>query len=497
VRRPRTLYVRLALSLLGLLVLLGVALGAVTGVAADLYQQEVAQRLNRDLAATIVGQSLPIRDGAVDREALDDIFHSLMLVNPRIEIYLLDRDGAILAFSAPAERVVRRRVNLAPVRRFLAGGAGGPIVGDDPRSTTRRKVFSAAAIPAGADPAGYLYVVLQSEQYAGVAQLLGSSYVLRLAALAAGLAALATLGAGLLVFRRLTRRIRRLSSAMEGFEQSEFTIHHVLPSPPPAAADEIDHLVDVFNRLADRNVRQMQRLRESDALRRELVANVSHDLRTPLASLRGYLETLRLKDEALSAAERREYLDVAERQSRRLGRLVGELFELAKLDARETRPEREPFAVGELLQDLAQKFRLPAARRGVRIETALSAGAPSVWADIGLIERVLENLIDNAIRHAGAGGEIRLSARPATGTVEVRVSDTGGGIPPEALPRIFDRHHQVDDPHDDRTGRAGLGLAIAKRILELHGSAIEATSAPGAGTTFAFALPVPPAVTNS
>jgi signal transduction histidine kinase len=177
--------------------------------------------------------------------------------------------------------------------------------------------------------------------------------------------------------------------------------------------------------------------------------------------------------------------------------LVGELFELAKLDARETRPARERFAVDELLQDLAQKFRLPAARRGVRIETELAAGAPSVWADIGLIERVLENLIDNAIRHAGEGGAIRLAARPATGTVEVRVSDTGSGIPPGEIPRIFDRHHQAVDAHDDRSGRAGLGLAIAKRILELHGSAIEATSAPDAGTTFAFTLPVAPAVTNS
>jgi len=487
----------LALSLLGLLVLLGVGLGAVTWAAAGLYQQEVAQRLNRDLAASIVEQSLPLRNGAVDQPALDDIFHSLMLVNPRIEIYLLDPNGAILAYSAPAARVVRDRVDLAPVRRFLSGDAAGPIAGDDPRSATRRKVFSAATIPGTAGPAGYLYVVLQSEQYAGVAELLASSYVLRIAALAGGLSVLATLGAGLLVFRRLTRRIRRLSDAMVDFERSAFAIHHVLPSPPPARADEIDRLVDVFNRLADRNVRQMQRLRESDALRRELVANVSHDLRTPLASLRGYLETLRLKGDALPAAERREYLDVAERQSRRLGRLVGELFELARLDARETRPELERFAVNELLQDLAQKFRPTAASRGVRIETELAAGAPPVWADIGLIERVLENLIDNAIRHSGEGGEIRLSARPATGTVEVRVSDTGGGIPPEELPRIFDRHHQVDDPHDDRTGRAGLGLAIAKRILELHGSAIEATSAPGAGTTFAFALPVPPAVTNS
>jgi len=497
VRRPRTLYVRLALSLLGLLVLLGVALGVVIRATLGLYQQEVAQRLNRNLAANIVGQSLLIKDGNVDRAALDDIFHSLMLVNPRIEIYLLDRDGAILAYSAPDAHVVRQRVDLAPVRRFLAGDADGPIVGDDPRSTARRKVFSAAVVPDGANTAGYLYVVLQSEQYAGVAEMLGSSYVLRLAALAAGLAALATLGAGLLVFRRLTRRIRRLSAAMEDLERSEFTIHHVLPSPPQAAADEIDRLVDVFNRLADRNVRQMQRLRESDALRRELVANVSHDLRTPLASLRGYLETLKLKGDALPAAERREYLDVAERQSRRLGRLVGELFELAKLDARETRPERERFAVDELLQDLAQKFRLPAARRGVRIETELSAGAPPVWADIGLIERVLENLIGNAIRHAGEGGAIRLVARPVTGTVEVRVFDTGGGIPPDEIPRIFDRHHQVEDAHDDRSGRAGLGLAIAKRILELHGSGIEATSAPGVGTTFAFALPVAPAVTNS
>ncbi len=495
-RRPGTLYAQLALSLLALLVLLGAALGVVIRVTAGLYQQEVAQRLNRDLAAAIVEQSAPIRDGAVDRASLDDIFHSLMLVNPRIEIYLLDRDGGILAYSAPPARVIRTRVDLTPIRRFLAGDAG-PIAGDDPRSAARRKVFSAAAIPGAAGPAGYLYVVLESEQYAGVAEMLGSSYVLRVAALAAGLAALATLGAGLVVFRRLTRRIRRLTGAMTDFERSEFTIHHVLPSPPEAEADEIDRLVGVFNHLADRSVRQMQRLKESDALRRELVANVSHDLRTPLASLRGYLETLKLKGDALPAAERREYLDVAERQSRRLGLLVDELFELAKLDARETRPERERFDMDELLQDLAQKFRLPAARRGVRLEAERAAGAPSVWADIGLIERVLENLIDNAIRHAGEGGAIHLAARPATGTVVVRVRDTGGGIPPGEIPRIFDRHHQAEDVHDDRSGRAGLGLAIAKRILELHGAAIEATSTPGAGTTFAFALPVAPTVTKS
>ena len=169
---------------------------------------------------------------------------------------------------------------------------------------------------------------------------------------------------------------------------------------------------------------------------------------------------------------------MAARQSTRLGKLVSDLFELAKLDSSERRPRCEPFSIGELIQDLSQKFHLRAENERVTLEADFGPHLPFVSADIPLIERVLENLIDNALRHTDAGGRVRVTVRPNGDTVTVEVSDTGAGIPADALPNIFDRHYQLESSHRDRSGRAGLGLAIAKRILELHGSAIERVARP-------------------
>jgi len=395
----RSLYGRLAAVLLALVSAMSVGYVLLTVFATEMYQQEVAQKLDRDLARHIVAERLPMEDGRVDEAALDSIFHMLMVINPRIEIYLLDTSGRILAFSAPPERVVRRTVDLRPVRRFLRGEAEYPLLGDDPRSPGRRKVFSVAAVPPTGPTQGYLYVVLQSQDYDTIAQVLRGSYILRLSVEAIALGTIAVLAAGLLTFHLLTRRLGQLSQRMNQFRQSDFS------SPPGlrarrATGHEIDQLETAFEDLAGRIVEQVERLRQTDALRRELVANVSHDLRTPLATLRGYVETLLIKEPSLTAAERRQFLEIASKQSERLGRLVEELFELAKLDSRETVPHTEPFAISELVQDVAQKFRLQADARGVQIDTDVRPAAGFVHGDIGLIERVLDNLLDNALRHS-------------------------------------------------------------------------------------------------
>ncbi len=176
-----------------------------------------------------------------------------------------------------------------------------------------------------------------------------------------------------------------------------------------------------------------------------------------------------MKAGSLNGRERAEYLDVALRHSARLRRLVEDLFELAKLDARDVQPSIEPVSVADLAQDVVQKFRLTAERKGVRLELKRARDLPLVTADIGLIERVLENLIDNAIEHTPASGGITVSTRLRGETVSVQVSDTGHGIAPEDLSRIFDRFFRAaGSDNDDR--HAGLGLAIAKRILDLHDS---------------------------
>ncbi len=244
----------------------------------------------------------------------------------------------------------------------------------------------------------------------------------------------------------------------------------------------------VYAQMSRRIQSQMQELTQADSLRRELVGNVSHDLRTPLAALQGYLETLLMKEGSLTPDEQRGYLQTALRHSERLAALVAELFELARLDSHETLAHPEPFALDELAQDMVQQFGLAGEKKGVSLRFDAPQDLPFVFADIGLIARVLENLLENALRHTPEGGKVTIHLAPQGARVAVQVADTGEGIAPEVLPHIFERFYRAPNPPPS-SGGAGLGLAIARRILEMHGSRLEVQSVLGQGTMFSFSLP--------
>jgi signal transduction histidine kinase len=412
------------------------------------------------------------------------------VINPSIEIYLLDTEGTILAFSAAPDKVKRKRVDLGPVRRLLEGHATIPVSGEDPRSPGGKKVFTAARIPEQGELQGYLYVILGGETYDSVVHKLKASYILQLSTWMIFASLLFALVAGLVLFASLTGRLKRLANAMDAFRsgtrkaQIEF-----LPQKSGHRADEIDRLGSTFTQMAARIEDQMEQLQRADATRRELIANVSHDLRTPLATLQGYIETLLLKEDSLGPEERRSYLQTAIKHCERLSILVSELLELAKLDSSDIRVEPEPFNLSELAHDVVQKFQLKAAEKQIALLTKFDKDLPFVNADIGMIERVLENLIENAIQNTPRGGSISLVLRPQSEDIAIQVSDTGCGIPTEELAHIFDRFYQLDKSRKSEQGHSGLGLAITKKILELHDRSINVVSALGSGTTFSFQLP--------
>ncbi len=486
----RTLYGKLVAALFALVATISLIYVALTVTTTRLYLQEVNQKLNQTLAASIVAETPLLQGGAVNQAAFEGLFHSLMVINPSIELYLIDPEGAILSYNAPPGRVQRDRVSLAPIRAFIDGAEAFPIRGDDPRDPQGRKVFSAAEVHEGPRLAGYLYVVLGGEAFDSVARMIQDSYILRLA-VGVGLASLAlALIAGLLSFNWLTRRLRRLSAAVEAFKQGEFQAAMSLgPWRRGPRGDEIDELGITVEQMSQRIVDQIRQLRHADATRRELIANISHDLRTPLTSLQGYLETLLIKEGALSEAERRHYLDLAAKHGQRLSQLTAELFELAMLESQGPELHFEPFSLAELVQDVAQKFELEADKHGLILETEIPAGAAFVSGDIALIERVLENLIENAIKYTPKDGRIRLSLVPGPGCIAARVSDTGVGIPADQIPHIFERFYRVEKSRGEGPEGTGLGLAIARRILDLHGSPIVVESKPGDGTSFSFELP--------
>ena len=483
-----TLYKKLTAILFVVLCLVGALVFALVLYATDMYQQEVSQRLNRDLAEHILSENLMLKDGQVDQQALKQIIHMLMVINPSIEVYLLDTQGKILAFSAPQGKVKRQYVNIEPVKQFLSTPKRLPYFGDDPREFGRKKIFSAAPISSGKGIEGYVYVILAGEAVDSAAAMIKDSYILRysLAGLIASL--LVAMLFGLIMFSFTTRRISRLSNAMTAFLSGSDNRQVTLYPHTDRIRDEVDQLGANFNSMADRIQQQMEALKQNDAKRRELIANVSHDLRTPLTSLHGYIETLLMKESDLTEEERRDYLKTAANHSEQLNRLIDELFELAKLDSVETLLNIEPFSLAELAQDVAHSFNLAAEKNHITIKTEFGSNVPFAYADIALIQRVLENLIENAMRYTPKGGEISISLSAKNENILVSVSDTGCGIKKEDVPHIFDRFYRVTKSRENGDFHSGLGLAIVKRILSLHGSDISTDSEINKGTTFTFQL---------
>ena len=481
-----SLYGRIAVAFAAVLIAFGLLQGALSYAAAKRDQHQVMQQISRGLAAHIADQGRLIGPNGIDRKAVDDLFHMTTAVNPSIDIYLLDGNGWILAHSPRDSPLARDRVSLAPLRAFVAGERL-PVQGDSPRDAERQEAFSAAPIVIDGRVAGYLYVVLVGGMYREIADGARDDYALRTAAWTGATALGLALLVGLAAFARITRPLNALTRAVQRFEHGDFAGEPCTHSGPATSNDEIGRLASAFDAMARRLSTQMAELKRQDDLRRELVANISHDLRTPLTSMQNYLETLVRLGDGLSPAEQRQYLAVAMRHSQRVAKLSQQLFELARLECEEALPQAETFSLSELLQDIAQKFELAAQDKGVRLTAKADPAGLYVRGDIGMIERVITNLLDNAIRHTPEGGEIRLEAAYTDRGVEVEVADSGVGIAAAFLPGLFER----DSPLRQRStrGNGGLGLLIADRIVALHGARMCVASEPGHGTTFTFALP--------
>ena len=484
-----TLFARLSTALLIIVVSMGTAFFVVDRVNTRLYYEELTQRLNAPIAMYVTGQRQLISNGAPDLDSLRELAGHAMVINPTAEIYLLDTAGKILGHGMPPETVVLDVVDLAPVRALIDDASPMPIHGDDPRNASIRKVFSAFEVTTEERLEGYLYVVLGGQKYEALSADIGGSYVGKVSFYVAIAIVLATAIIGLLVFGLLTRRLKRLSRDMRRVSESGFDL---IPEVEigNVQGDEIDQLSSSFVTMSRQIKEQLAQLKENDNLRRELVSNISHDLRTPLSAMQGYLETLVIKGEDLTEEERGRYLTIARRHAVRLGSLIGDLFELSKLDSATVTPQLEMFSVPELLQDVAQEFQLEAEKKEITLSLNLDTNSALTVGDIGLIQRVLENLVRNAIRFTPAGGGVTLSISERPQTIAVAVSDTGSGIPDKEIPRIFDRFYRSEQGEEARSDSSGLGLAIVKRILDLHDSRITVVSKMNVGTRFEFELPL-------
>ncbi len=480
------LHLRIGALTLAVLVLMALALLALTRVHQARAHLEWTQRMNLGLASYIAEhQPRPLLTplGEIDAPLLRDMANQVMMANPALEVYLLDHTGRVLAHALDGVALARHQVNLEPLQQVLKNPhqIALPVLGDDPREPVQSNVFSVAAL----GPQGYLYVVLRGQAARSLAQDSDRSSALREAALAIALAVAIAAVALVLGLSVLTRPLHRLTMQVRSFrDAAPWMQHH------STRGGEIALLTDAITAQQAHIAQQFAQLAQSDQLRRELISNLSHDLHTPLASIQGYVERCLLRNHLLTPPEREAHLRVVLRHCASLGKRIGDLFELSKLDAGRVQPHLESFCLSELVHDVAQAYQLQAEQAKVKLVLSATCQASAmVRADIALIERVLQNLMDNALRYTPQGGSIHIDIQPQETSMVVSVHDTGVGIAKEHLPHVFERYWQAQDTPSVQPGHsAGLGLAIVKRILELHGSAIRIRSELAGGTRFDFSL---------
>jgi len=458
-------------------------------------RHEAEQRLHLQLAEHLGNDNPLLKEGVYDYRELKNLFHSLMILGPSFEFYFIAPSGSILSYSAEPGKVKREQVSITPLVDFIAHKKPLPIYGDDPRNqctggSCAQKIFSAAPIYNGDNLQGYLYIIIGGEKYDSIfadvlsEQHLSQSLFFLFSVMVFFFLVLMAL------LRFLTHPLKKLTENIRAFKQAGFEKNKVILQQWPAAKhNEIHELGSAFNEMAEQINYQFVQLQANDKKRREMLTDLSHDLRTPLAALQGYLETIQIKGTQLSREQHQRFIDIAFKNANQLKKLVDQIFELAHLDGGQVTLDLETFPLAELLHDIAAKFQHRLQEKGLTLNISPEQCEFLVYTDIGKLERVLSNLIDNAIRHTATGGKITIQVDEKTNNqLNLSVIDNGTGINENELAYIFDARYRASNAICDSKEHGGLGLAITQKLLRLLHSEISVESQIGKGTSFNFCL---------
>ncbi|ASJ71872.1 sensor histidine kinase [Granulosicoccus antarcticus] len=501
-----SLFIRLSLVFSAILLCLGMVTLNIGHRSQQRYFEEFTQELNRPVAMYMVNQTRLFIDGKPDKQALAELAVHLAMINPSLDVFLLDPQGNILAGALDVDVQYDQAVDMQPLQRFIAGQDRLPIYGVNPSVPGQLRVFSAFPVSgteagnSGCEPCGYVYVVLGGARHRSLWHSLSSSYTLQAGATMFGGVLVFALFAGIAVFFMMTRPLRAMTRALSEWRLA--AVDQTTQALPPKLsagrmADELQALEQTCHGMAKRLDQQFIALNKADKQRRRFLTSVSHDLRTPLTSLSGAIETVLLKHEQLTPSDSQRYLLLAQRQANRLRSLISQLFEMARLDSGDVKPQIEQMSLSELVFDTVQDMEAEASRVGIALTVSSSADSTNVivLADMSMIQRVLENLVFNAIRHTPEGGHVSVTVGQDAdlhGVVEVADSGRGFATPMDACPLMvcIDQGEVMASMNSAMSEGSGLGLGIVQRILVLHGSQALVWSQPGEGTRVKFSLPL-------
>jgi signal transduction histidine kinase len=425
-RGPFAFFRRIYVIVVLLIAVLGMLFIGVTYLATTSFYAASTQLLNKDVAGHIAKFTSPYGREGFDRQKADSVFYQAMVISPSAEVYFLDTTGRVIYFHGDTSEIRNWQVDTEALRRYLVSGGLRFISGSDPRDPEHRKIFSAASV----EGLGYIYVIFGNQQYRSVAQMLVNSRVTPAALEAALLIVVGSLVITVVYIRRARRR----------FELIEHT----------------------------------KRAVASEKERRDFMTNMSHDLRTPLAIARGYAETLQLKRGELSDGEEMEYGELVLGKIRQVEKMVGQIWELSKMESASFELRREPMVFSEVVQEVVKR----------KEEVSCENCEDGTWvnADVSMMERVLQNLVINAVAYTRDGGKIVVSLTRHGQVLGFQIANEGKPLGED----IVGWFNGVDGV---RPKRSSIGLAIVKRVLGMHGFAYGAEVREGVNV-FWFRMPV-------
>jgi len=484
-QRNLTIFRRFAVVVFSITAILGLLFIIITYLATKYYHQASTQLLNKDVAAHIAEFTSPFSESGINKRKADSVFKNAMVLSPSAEVYFLDTAGKVIAFHAPEKEIVQRTVLLLPIKKYIQTKGEKYIKGTDPKEPHNQKIFSASAVKGKNGTLGYIYVILGSKKSESIIDLLYGSQIINLAILAFILILLLSLIVSFIFLNRMRKNFDQMVAVLERFENGDYTARFNLRNQ-----DELEPVTQAFNKMADLLSSTINKLTKSEEDRKAFIATISHDLRTPLSIARGYTETLMLKRDKgdVTLEEQEYYAQQIYNKMLQIENMVKQLFELSKMDDVAFKPRIEPFVLSEIVQESMNTFQMIATEKKVDLKCTQCLYHVWVNADISMMERVIQNLVDNALKNTPAEGFIHASMTVEGEELIFKIENSGPGLPEDLLHWInnFKREGGISNK---RPVKLGLGLLILQKILLLHNSSLHASTHNGTNS-FTFSLPV-------
>lgn len=457
---------------------------SITYLSTTNFHQASTQLLNKDVAGHIAQFTSPFEHDSINTKKADSVFYNAMVLSPSAEVYFLDTAGKIIAYHAKKTEIKQWLLPLENINKLITSKGAAYIKGTDPKDPNNDKIFSAAAVKGKSKDLGYIYVILGSNK--SISNMLFSSYIGNFLIRVFCFVIIFSIIIAFIYLRRIERSFNDVMLVLERFQNGDLQARFRIKEH-----NELAEISQAFNKMADLLVYNINRLTNSEKERKNFITNISHDLRTPLSIARGYTETFIIKKSSndLSMSEQETYVQIILNKIQQMDEMVNQLFELSRIDSVEFKAENEPFVLSEIVQETVKTFQLSATQKNIELKCTQCQYHVWINADVRMMERVVQNLIANAVNNTPENGLIQVAVIVENEKLIFKVSNTGNLLQDDLL-RWINNSDEANVLTGNWSLGSGVGLLIVKKILQLHHFSLKAFTSTNSSNTFTFSMPI-------